>query len=878
MRPVVILVLLASCSPTTAASIGSKLPLRLHKRALATSDPFYPSPWMDPEAQGWQDAYAKARAFVSQLTLLEKVNLTTGVGWEAEQCVGQIGAIPRLGLSSMCMHDSPVGVRGTDYNSVFPSGQTAAATFDYGLMFDRGLAMGREAHGKGVTVLLGPVAGPLGRMPEGGRNWEGFSPDPVLTGVGMAASIQGIQQAGVVACAKHFIGNEQENFRQAGEALGYGFDIDESSSSNIDDKTMHELYLWPFADAVRAGVGSIMCSYQQVNNSYACQNSKLLNDLLKNELGFQGFVMSDWQAQHTGVASAAAGLDMSMPGDTVFNSGRSYWGTNLTLAVVNGTVPEWRIDDMAMRIMAAFFKVNGTVGEQEPINFSFWTQDTFGPVHWVAKQGFQQINYHVDVSTSPEGRHGAIIREVAAKGTVLLKNNGVLPLKKPKFVVVVGEDAGPNPLGPNACDNRGCDNGTLAMGWGSGTANFPYLITPDSALQARAIQDNTRYESVLSNYAASQTKSLVSLDNVTAIVFVNADSGEGFINVDGNMGDRKNLTLWKNGDELVKNVSSWCQNTIVVIHSTGPVLLTDWYNSPNISAILWAGLPGQESGNSITDVLYGLTSPGRSPFTWGATRESYGTNVLYTPNNGNGAPQQDFSEGVFIDYRHFDKANSSVIYEFGHGLTYSTFKYSNLKISNSYVPPYRPTEGTTSPAPVFGNFSTNLEDYVFPKDQFPYIYQYIYPYLNTTDPAKASADAHYGQTADQFLPPNALDGSSQPLLRSAGKGTPGGNPQLYDILYTVTADITNTGTREADEIPQLYIALGGADDPKVVLRGFERLSDVQPGETREFKYGITRRDLSNWDVELQDWVVTDAPKRVWVGRSSRKLELSGDLV
>lgn len=199
------------------------------------------------------------------------------------------------------MQDSPVGVRDTDFNSVFSSGQLAAATFDRTLIRQRGQAMGEEHRGKGVTVQLGPVAGPLGRSPEGGRNWEGFSPDPVLTGIAIAETIQGIQSAGVIACAKHLIGNEQEHFRQVPEAQGYGFtNITEAISSNIDDKTMHELYLWPFADAVRAGVGSVMCSYNQLNNSYACQNSKLLNDLLKNELGFQGFVMSDWQAQHTG--------------------------------------------------------------------------------------------------------------------------------------------------------------------------------------------------------------------------------------------------------------------------------------------------------------------------------------------------------------------------------------------------------------------------------------------------------------------------------------------------------------------------------------------------------------------------------------------------
>lgn len=360
--------------------------------------------------------------------------------------------------------------------------------------------------------------------------------------------------------------------------MGFGYNITESLSANIDDVTMHELYLWPFADAVRAGVGSVMCGFNQVNNSYSCQNSKLLNNLLKDELGFQGFVISDWQAQHTGISSAMAGLEMTLPGDAGFNSGYSFYGPNLTLAVINGTLPEWRIDDMAMRIMAAFFKVGNTVSGQEDINFSSWTLDTYGPQYYVASAGYKQINWHVDV----RGDHGKLIREMAAKGTVLLKNtNGALPLNRPRFLAVIGDDAGPSSDGPNGCSNHACDDGTLGMAWGSGSADFPYLVTPDSALQARAVQDGSIYQSILSNYNDDATEALVSQEGVTSIVFVNANSGEGFVSVDGNVGDRNNLTLWHDGDSLIKKVSSLCNNTIVVIHSTGPVLVDEWYANPN---------------------------------------------------------------------------------------------------------------------------------------------------------------------------------------------------------------------------------------------------------------------------------------------------------
>lgn len=172
--------------------------------------------------------------------------------------------------------------------------------------------MGAEFKAKGSHIALGPVVAPLGRSAYDGRNWEGFSPDPYLTGVAADQTITGMQQSGIQACLKHFIGYEQETQRNPG--LSPNDVTIESVSSNMDDRTMHELYLWPFANGVRAGVASIMCSYNRLNGSYACQNSKTLNGLLKTELGFQGFVVSDWGGTHAGVASVNAGLDMDMPG------------------------------------------------------------------------------------------------------------------------------------------------------------------------------------------------------------------------------------------------------------------------------------------------------------------------------------------------------------------------------------------------------------------------------------------------------------------------------------------------------------------------------------------------------------------------------------
>ncbi|KAK5110051.1 hypothetical protein LTR62_006295 [Meristemomyces frigidus] len=811
-----------------------------------TEGEYFPAPWGEGSAD-WADAYAKAREFVSQLTLVEKVNLTTGVGWEGEKCVGNIGSIPRLAFKALCLEDSPLGVRDTDFNSAFPAGVTAVTTWDRNLIYQRGVDMGAEHRDKGVDAQLGPVVGPLGRIPEGGRGWEGFSPDPVLAGIAVAETIKGMQSSGIMATTKHFILNEQEIFRQGAPPANLSLN---SISSNIDDVTLHELYLWPFADAVRAGTAAIMCSYNKINNEYACQNSYTLNHLLKGELGFQGFVMTDWGGHHSGVTAALSGLDMSMPGDIGFDSGNSFWGANLTIGVLNGTIPQWRLDDMCVRILAAYYYVDRE-GNQVPDapNFSAWTLDTFGYEHWVAQENYEQINYHVDV----RGNHRDNIRATAVAGTVLLKNNGALPLTGyEKLTTVFGYDSAENPWGPNGCSDRGCDNGTLAMGWGSGTANFPYLITPLEAIKAEVqAVSNGAFESVTDDYAYTQMVALArraTQVNGVCIAFGNSDSGEGYIAVDGNLGDRNNLTLWNNFDQMIANITSECNNTVVVIHSTGPVLLDSFYDNPNVTAIVWAGIPGEQSGNAITDILYGKANPGgKLPFTLGQYRGQYGADDLYLPNNGLESPQSDFAEGVFIDYRVFDKLGVTPLYEFGFGLSYTNFSFSNIQIQKHSAPAYTTPTGMTSPAPTYGVVSNNSADYVFPAG-FHQVPLYIYPFLNNTDLGSSSGDLEYG--SDYVFPAGGYNSSSQPYLPAGG--APGGNPGLYDVLYTVTAEVTNTGSVVGDEVAQLYLNLGCPSDPVVVLRNFDRIT-IQPGQTVTFSADLTRRDLSNWDSPTQNW-------------------------
>jgi beta-glucosidase len=326
-------------------------------------------------------------------------------------CSGNIAPIPRLNFSGLCLQDGPLAIRQAVYASVFPAQLSVAASWDRELTRQRGIQIGEEFKGKGAHIALGPVVGPLGRSPYGGRNWEGFSPDSYLSGVLVEESVIGIQSAGVQACVKHYILNEQETQRNPTTVNGTKI---EALSSNIDDKTMHETYLWPFANAVKAGTASLMCSYQRVNGSYGCQNSKTLNGLLKEELGFQGYVMSDWMATHSGVASIEAGLDMNMPGGISFTSAApSYWGGNLTTAVDNGTLAVERIDDMILRVMTPYYMLNQDKSFPA-VDESTGSLGFFPRKNWVHEFDLGPL---VDVRAG----HSQIIRELGAAGTVLLK-------------------------------------------------------------------------------------------------------------------------------------------------------------------------------------------------------------------------------------------------------------------------------------------------------------------------------------------------------------------------------------------------------------------------------------------------------------------------
>ncbi|KAF7336426.1 Glycoside hydrolase family 3 protein [Mycena sanguinolenta] len=668
---------------------------------------------------GWRAAYAKAEKVLSSLTLEDKVNVMTGQGFVCDyqtsaadaqmltanpaRCTGNTFPVPSINFPGFCLEDSPVGVRAASNVSAFPAGINAASTFNRTLIRQRGEAIGAEFRGKGVNVALAPMMN-LMRIPAAGRNWEGFGGDPFLSGECAFETITGMQSQGVQATAKHLVNYEQEHFRMVSTS-----DVDDrtvryyastvnlywSSDCTLNSNTSftHFRYLFrspfrsmphglQFLRSVQADVAAVMCSYNQsqsqpfssepilspfkVNSTYACENDKTMNGILKGEIGFQGYIMSDWFATHSTTPAVMSGLDMTMPGGPVSaDSNSSFFGDNLIAAVQNGSVPESRIDDMVTRILGAWYLVGQDTG-YPPVNFD--SQNNSAPDD-------QQVNV--------QGNHKILIRELGKASTVLLKNEkNALPFKNYNTIGIIGNGAGPNSLGPNGYPVHAGDDGVLAMGWGSGTDNFPYLITPLDAITARAAQDRSTVSFTLNDTDLDAAATVASGKDV-ALVFITADSGEDiFVTVEGNEGDRNDLQAWHSGDALVQQVASFSSNTIVVVNSVGPIVMEAWIDHPNGDhrcGLEWTAWPG-------SDILYGEYNPsGRLPYTIGKSVSDYAAQIDYnaTVNITNPIVDIPYTEGIFIDYRHFDAAGITPRFEFGFGLSFTTFEYSGLSINGN---------------------------------------------------------------------------------------------------------------------------------------------------------------------------------------------------
>ncbi|TDZ68439.1 putative beta-glucosidase F [Colletotrichum trifolii] len=814
---------------------------------------YYPAPYGGWTAD-WADSYERAKALVDRMTLAEKTNITSGSGI----FMGYVFIFKPRGL---CLADSATGVRQADNVTVFPSGITTGATFDKDLMYARGVAMGKEFRGKGANIYLGPSVGPLGRKPKGGRNWEGFGSDPVLQAKAGALTIRGVQEQGVIATIKHLVGNEQEMYRMY-NPLQQGY------SANIDDRVLHELYLWPFADGVREGVGSVMTAYNAVNGSACSQNSNLINGILKDELGFQGFVMSDWLSHMSGVDSALAGLDLNMPGDTqVPLFGYSYWMYDLTRSVLNGSVPMDRLNDMTTRIIATWYQLGQDQGFPS-LNFATGTRDREGPFYpgaWpFSPSGV--LNEFVQVQDS----HHLVARQVAQEAITLLKNaDSLLPLAASAPIKVFGTHAQTNPDGPNACADRSCNKGLLGIGWGSGTVDYEYLDDPITAFRKRA-----------SNVVYYNTDSFPSVpaptDNDVAFVYVTSDSGENQYVVEGNNGDRSasGLNAWHNGNKLVKDAAAKYKNVVVVIHTVGPILVDEWIDLPSVKSVLVAHLPGQEAGESLANIVFGDASPsGHLPYSMTKQESDLPDSVTKLVGGSLGQPQDTFSEGLYIDYRYLNKNGIKPRFAFGHGLSYTNFSLSDATVSSvtplTASPPARPAKGDVL------EYDAPIPDWtegVAPTG-FNKIFRYIYSWCTESEAKEAVENA---KTKTYPYPPGYS--TSQKPGPAAG-GAQGGNPALFDVAFTVSVKVTNTGSKYSGKASaQAYIQFpdGGPETPVIQLRDFAKTKNLAPGESTTVQLELTRRDVSVWDVVSQNWVVPNPSGRykIWVGEASDKLFLA----
>lgn len=425
-------------------------------------------------------------------------------------------------------------------------------------------------------------------------------------------------------------------------------------SSNADSKTLHETYLWSFYDAVHSGIGGVMCAMTKVNHTLSCESSSLLMDLLKTELGFPGLVYPDTNGQQHALASVNGGLDYGSS---------SLWSTSAIEGYLRKhNMTEARLNDMAIRNLIGYYHVNLDNGTQP----STAEQDAY-----------------VDV----RGNHAKLIRSNGAKSLALLKNkNNALPLNKPHKMAIFGSNARAIVAGPNmefGVQGSGPTfDGHLATDSGSGQGSLPYLITPEIALTIKASQDGTMLRWVANDtYSASSGSTLVvkgsdttsvtpSISNYASnmdvcLVFINALAGEG--------ADRTELYN-DDQDALINEVADNCANTVVVINSVGARLVDQWIEHENVTALVYGSLLGQESGNSIIDVLYGDVNPsGRLIYTIAKNESDYNVGICETYNC-------NFTEGNYIDYRYFDAYNVTPRYEFGYGLSYTNFTYDNLKV------------------------------------------------------------------------------------------------------------------------------------------------------------------------------------------------------
>ncbi|TYP74603.1 beta-glucosidase [Paenibacillus methanolicus] len=555
------------------------------------------------------------QALVGKMTLEEKASLCAGADtWNTR-------AIERLGIPSIMMTDGPHGLRkqraSADHlglfdsvpSTCFPSAAGVASSWNRALIRRMGEALGRESQAENVGILLGPGAN-IKRSPLCGRNFEYFSEDPYLSAEMAASHINGVQSQGVGASLKHFAANNQEHRRM-------------TSDSIVDERTLREIYLASFEGAVKQGQPwTVMSAYNKVNGTFASENETLLTDILKDEWGHEGFVVSDWGAVNERAKGVAAGLELEMP------ASHGEGERQIIEAVRGGTLAEEKLDEAVRRILTVVFRA---VDSRRP-------ETTFDP-----------------------DAHHALAREVARESMVLLKNeDGILPLAKAGAIAVIGamaktpryQGSGSSQIRPTRIDDIAEELAKSAGEQAEVRYAQGYALDaeePDEVLTAEAVK--------------------IASEASVAILFAGLPSryeSEGF--------DRKHLRMPANQVALIEAVAAAQPNLVVVLSNGAPVEMP-WLGSAK--GVLEAYLGGQALGGAIADLLFGDANPsGRLAETF-PVRLADNPSYLFFPGEGD---RVEYREGIFVGYRYYDKKQLAPLFPFGYGLSYSTFGYSELTV------------------------------------------------------------------------------------------------------------------------------------------------------------------------------------------------------
>lgn len=646
--------------------------------------------FIDRNGNGQLDVYeddretieARVTDLLTQMTIEEKIHLLKGSGLASAMgqslpggipgAVGTIVPTPRLGLPTIYLSDGPAGLRieptregeeRTYYCTAFPIATLLASTWNEELVNQVGNAMGTEALEYGIDVILGPGAN-IHRHPLNGRNFEYYSEDPLLTGKMGAAMINGIESNGVGTSVKHFVANNQETDRNFNDVL-------------ISERAMREIYLKGFEIIVNESQPwTIMSSYNKVNGTYTSESEYLLTDVLRKDWGFEGLVMTDWFGGRDAVAQISAGNDLLEPGT------KRQWNA-LIEGHENGMLSEKVIDRSVSRILRLILMSRKV-------------------------QGYEYSN-------DPDlNAHAAITRQSATEGMILLKNESALPLAKGQNVALLGVTS----------------YEFIAGGTGSGDVNEAYTVSLEEGLKNTGFQINAAARQAYERHKVANAEGFVKPEGMAAIFtpysppeieYTDAEISEivagsaiGILTIGRNAGeggDRKlidDFLLSANEQDMISRLSQAYHEAgkklIVVLNIGGVIETASWKHQPDAILLAWQG--GQEGGNSVADILSGAVNPsGKLSMTFPVNLNDHASAanfpeggehvsmfglmkaLVFPPKEREGEDRirnRDYTyydEGVYVGYRHFDKNNLEVSYPFGYGLSYTTFTYSDLAVS-----------------------------------------------------------------------------------------------------------------------------------------------------------------------------------------------------